>query len=73
MYDLTKYPPDLNYDGTLSSGAMTYANLVTVQSSLPSYKKLFIENMVGIDLGSINNKIYAGTVRATVFINLDEV
>lgn len=73
MYDTNTTPKPLNYNGSLASGVKTYADLVTQTASGTAYKKLFFEDMAGLDLGSVNQRIYAGIVRTTCFVNLDEI
>lgn len=73
MYDTNLAPRALNYDGTISSGAMTYPNLVTATPSGYFNKTCYFENITGSDLGHINRKIYGCSIRATLYIEMDEI
>lgn len=67
-YDFNAQPQSLNYDGTLGSNPKTYADLVNSTASGTAYRTMYFENITGNDLGSINNRIFAAAVRATMFI-----
>lgn len=73
MYDYNARPPSVNYDGTLGSNPKTYADLVKEISIGNAYRTMYFESITGNDLGSINNRVFAASVRATMRVFADDI
>jgi len=73
MYDYNARPPSLNYDGTLGTNPKTYADLVNEITVAPAYRTMYFETINGLDLGSINNRIFASMVRVTMRVYADDI
>jgi len=73
MYDYNAQQPSLNYDGTLGSNPKTYADLVTSTASGTAYKTMYFEEMAGLDLGSLDNRLWCSSVRSTMFVYMPEI